>query len=189
MLSVDNYQSFSPKYINYQSHGQSMTGKNQCAIHTDNAVPTLAVTDTTQYTLRVCDQNGISLQWYIVEIYHSGWKPSIQTTCLTGSAALHISSQADNTVQDCHACRLYCTYMLRAIQYWTAHFQSYNAELHISSHTNKTVSDYQAYRHFFTYTLLVIQGCTAHCQSCNHVLYMFNYTMLLSAVPVRSHCV
>ena len=26
---------------------------------------------------RVSNQNGISLQWYSVEIYHSGWKPSI----------------------------------------------------------------------------------------------------------------
>ena len=26
---------------------------------------------------RVPDQNGASLAWSIVEIYHSGWKPSI----------------------------------------------------------------------------------------------------------------
>ena len=26
---------------------------------------------------RASNQNGVSLQWYRVEIYHSGWKPSI----------------------------------------------------------------------------------------------------------------
>ena len=29
------------------------------------------------YISRIFDQNGVSLQWYIVEIHHSGWKPSI----------------------------------------------------------------------------------------------------------------
>ena len=36
---------------------------------------------------RVCDQNGISPLYIIVEIYHSGWKPSIFSprTALSGS--------------------------------------------------------------------------------------------------------
>ena len=35
------------------------------------------VVSFTFYISRVSDQNGISLQSYIVEIHHSGWKPSI----------------------------------------------------------------------------------------------------------------
>ena len=29
------------------------------------------------YISRVPDQNGVSQEWYIVEIFHSGWKSSI----------------------------------------------------------------------------------------------------------------
>ena len=32
---------------------------------------------------RVPDQNGVSQAWYIVEIHHSGWKPSIQNSIHT----------------------------------------------------------------------------------------------------------
>ena len=34
---------------------------------------------TSDNILRVSNQNGISLQWYTVEMHHSGWKPSICT--------------------------------------------------------------------------------------------------------------
>ena len=29
------------------------------------------------YISRVPEQNGVSQAWYIVKIYHSGWKPSM----------------------------------------------------------------------------------------------------------------
>ena len=42
-----------------------------------NCVKLISFQHTVHFVSRVSDQNGISLQWYIVEIDHSGRKPSI----------------------------------------------------------------------------------------------------------------